>query len=33
MYGDIFDALAIDIYFAIVFQTFQVLFAGHGPDI
>jgi hypothetical protein len=33
MHGDVFDTLAVDIYLAIVFQTFQILLAGHGPDV
>jgi hypothetical protein len=33
MHGDVFDTLAVDIYLTIVFQTFQILLAGHRPDV
>jgi hypothetical protein len=32
MHGDVFDALAVNVYLAIVAKAFQILSAGHRPD-
>src|SRR5580704_15839824 len=33
MHCDVFNALAVNVYLAIVAQAFQIFLAGHGPHI